>query len=123
MNVLRSTTLLLVWSMLAASAFAGSMPMRNTKGFLIDPAGRTLYSYDPDGTAGVSRCEGPCAAVWPPYVVDPGTQPAGDYGVALRAGGARQWVYLGRPLYLFAGDAKPGDHDGDGVNGTWHMVH
>ncbi|MEP6899018.1 MAG: hypothetical protein ABI870_10850 [Rhodanobacter sp.] len=39
-----------------------------------------------------------------------------------RADGIRQWVYLGQPLYLFAGDARPGDLDGDGVNGSWHVV-
>jgi hypothetical protein len=28
----------------------------------------------------------------------------------------------GHPVYYFAGDAKPGDIDGQGVNGTWFAV-
>lgn len=108
--------------MFAGTAVAGSMPQRNAQGLLVDDAGHTLYRYDPDGTSGASRCDGACAAVWPPYPVDKGINATGDYSMTKRADGVRQWVYRGRPLYLFAGDDKPGARDGDGVNGSWHVV-
>lgn len=115
--------IVLALSMLAGAATAGALPRHNPQGLFAGNEGRTLYSYDPDGTSGHSHCDGPCAVVWPPYLVDDGLQPAGDFSVTLRADGKRQWVYRGRPLYLFAGDAKPDDHDGDGVNGAWHVLH
>lgn len=120
MHAFRYAALLL---MLTGTATAGSMPQRNAHGLLISSTGYTLYSYDPDGTSGMSQCNTACAAVWPPYVVDKGMDATGDYSRAARADGTSQWAYHGRPLYLFAGDDKPGDRDGDGVNGTWHVVH
>ena len=33
-----------------------------------------------------------------------------------------QWAVKGKPLYYFAGDAKPGERNGDGSGGTWHVV-
>lgn len=108
--------------LLTGTASAGTVPQRDAQGLLVGSGGRTLYSYDPDGTSGISHCDGPCAAVWPPYPADAGAMANGGYSVAKRADGSSQWLYHGRPLYLFAGDAKPGDRDGDGVNGNWHVV-
>ncbi|MEO9078870.1 MAG: hypothetical protein ABI268_06110 [Rhodanobacter sp.] len=109
--------------LLSGTATAGSVPQRNAQGLLADTAGHTLYRYDRDGNTGHSHCEHSCKAVWPPYLADPGAVAAGDYSLTVRASGHKQWVYQGHPLYLFAGDAKPGDHDGDGVNGSWHVLH
>jgi predicted lipoprotein with Yx(FWY)xxD motif len=39
-----------------------------------------------------------------------------------RADGSWQTTLNGRPLYRFAGDAKPGDMTGHGVDGDWHAV-
>ena len=119
MYVLRCAALLL----LAGTAMANPLPQRNAQGLLVSNSGRTLYSYDPDGATGQSRCSESCAAVWPPYVADKGARATGDYNVTVRTDGTEQWVYHGHPLYLFAGDGKPGDRDGDGVNGSWHVVH
>lgn len=123
MNRPRYAAAVLMLSMLAGAAFAGSMPAHNPQGLLAGSEGFTLYSYDADGVSGGSHCSGSCAAVWPPYLVDDGVKPAGDFSATLRSDGQRQWVYQGRPLYRFAGDAKPGDHDGDGVNDRWHVLH
>ena len=123
MNRSRYIASMLALCMLAGAAGAGSLPHHNRHGLLAGSDGRTLYSYDPDGTSGHSDCDGPCAAVWPPYLVDDGLRPTGDFSATLRADGKRQWAYRGRPLYLFAGDARPGDRDGDGVNGAWHVQH
>lgn len=122
MNAFRYAAALLALSLLVGTAAASSLPQRNAQGLLIDSAGHTLYSYDPDGSSGISHCAGSCEAVWPPCLVDKGSKAAGDFSVSKRADGTRQWVYRGRPLYVFAGDEKPGDHDGDGVNGSWHVL-
>lgn len=34
----------------------------------------------------------------------------------------RQWCYKGKPLYLFSGDANPGDNAGNGVDGLWKVA-
>lgn len=123
MKVFRYLPALLALAMLAGTAAAGSLPQRGAQGRLVDSAGRTLYAYDPDGTSATSHCHGGCEAVWPPYLADKTSKPTGDYGISQRADGTRQWVCRGRPLYLFVGDEKPGDHDGNGVNGSWHELH
>ena len=44
---------------------------------------------------------------------------------APRSDGAAQVVYNGHPLYLFSGDQKPGDTNGQGVTafgGAWYAV-
>ena len=46
-------------------------------------------------------------------------------GVSTRSDGTRQVTYNGHPLYLFAGDHKAGDTNGQGINtfgGTWHAL-
>lgn len=90
-------------------------------GLLRDGSGRTLYTFDRDA-AGESRCFGACAAAWPPYMAAEGAAAQGRLTVVARAGGGMQWAFDGRPLYLFAGDAKPGDAAGDGSGGVWHVV-
>lgn len=108
--------------LLTGTVSAGSMPQRNAQGLLVGKAGQTLYSYDPDGRSGASHCYGPCTVVWPPYSAAADATTTGNYSVTRRADGSRQWVYRGRPLYLFAGDDKPGDRGGDGIDGSWHVV-
>ena len=109
--------------LLASALAAHPLPQRSAQGLLISASGQTLYTYDRDGSTGKSACSGPCAAVWPPYAATAGAAANADFSVLTRADGTPQWVYRGHPLYLFAGDAKPGDKDGDGVNGGWHVVH
>ncbi len=96
---------------------------------LVDQAGRTLYRYSPDGT-GKTTCTGACATVWPPLTVPAGTAhvagkagvSAADLGTITRPGGALQVTFKGMPLYRFSGDSKPGDVNGQGVDGTWFVV-
>lgn len=108
--------------LLAGTASASSPPMRNAAGLLVDSAGHVLYRYDPDGNSSISHCSGTCAAVWPPCLADAKARAGDGYSITPRSDGGHQWVYQGHPLYLFAGDGRPGDSDGDGVNGTWHVV-
>lgn len=89
-------------------------------GILADAAGRTVYTFDKD-EANKSNCAGGCLAAWPAFVAKPSATASGDFGL-LDANDARQWTVKGKPLYYFAGDAKPGDRNGDGSGGVWHVV-
>ncbi|MES2581266.1 MAG: hypothetical protein V4627_00995 [Pseudomonadota bacterium] len=90
-------------------------------GLLADAAGRTVYTFDKD-TAGKSNCSGGCLTAWPLFVAKPGAKAQGDFGLIDAEGGQQQWTVKGKPLYYFAGDAKPGERNGDGSGGTWHVV-
>lgn len=114
--------LLLALGLAGGTAWAHPVPQHVQGKLLAAADGYTLYTYDPDGISGSSHCAGACAAVWPPYIADAAAKATVDFTLATRADGKRQWVFRGRPLYLFAGDARPGDSDGDGVNGSWHVV-
>lgn len=89
-------------------------------GILADAAGRTVYTFDKD-TPNKSNCAGGCLAAWPAFVAKPGATAAGSFGL-IDAGTGKQWTVNGKPLYYFAGDAKPGDRNGDGNGGVWHIV-
>ncbi|WP_172299156.1 hypothetical protein [Pseudoruegeria sp. HB172150] len=88
---------------------------------LVDESGRTLYNFDNDNY-GVSNCYGGCANDWPPYYAPANATPYGNYTVIQRNDGQYQWAYKGQPLYYWAGDVNPGDRNGDGIGGVWHVV-
>jgi predicted lipoprotein with Yx(FWY)xxD motif len=90
-------------------------------GLLSNQSGMTLYTFDKDGP-GESRCDDGCATAWPPFLAVAGAQNKGQLTVVARKGGAQQWAFDGKPLYTFAGDAKPGEAHGDGSGGVWHVV-
>jgi predicted lipoprotein with Yx(FWY)xxD motif len=106
-----------VLALLAASVQA--QPVMKD-GALTDTAGRTVYTFDKD-EANKSNCAGACLAKWPTYVAPAGASAQGDYGV-IDSAGSRQWTVKSKPLYYFAGDAKAGDRNGDGILGVWHLV-
>ncbi len=88
---------------------------------LVDAKGMTLYTFDKDST-GKSACNGQCATNWPPLMASSASGPA-NWTVVTRDDGAKQWAYMGKPLYTWAKDSKPGDTTGDGVaNNTWHVA-
>jgi len=93
---------------------------------LTNAQGFTLYWFAPD-TATTSRCTGSCAQIWPPVkgpaTAGPGV--AGTLGTIARPDGAIQAAYDGHPLYAYAGDTRPGQANGNGINasgGLWHEV-
>jgi predicted lipoprotein with Yx(FWY)xxD motif len=97
--------------------------------YVADGAGRTLYRFDKDtAKPSKSNCNGQCAIAWPPLLIhSPGKiYPKGInpkiLGYVERADHTCQVTINGHPVYYFAGDAKPGDIDGQGVNGTWFAV-
>jgi predicted lipoprotein with Yx(FWY)xxD motif len=89
---------------------------------LVDGQGRTLYLFEAD-KAGTSRCQGPCASAWPPYLSNgtprAGTGVAGSLlGTSMRSDGdgGTQVTYHGHPLYYYAGDSEAGDTAGQGLD-------
>jgi predicted lipoprotein with Yx(FWY)xxD motif len=92
---------------------------------LVDGDGRTLYGFTKD-TAGTPTCEGACAEAWPALTVEDATLPAGVdpavFSVVARADGSNQLKAGTWPLYRFAGDAGPGDVNGQASGGVWFVV-
>ena len=93
---------------------------------LVDAKGRTLYVFTKD-KGDQSACSGQCASNWPALTVT-GTATAGTgaqaslVATSTQANGSIQVTYGGMPLYYFAGDAKPGDTNGQGVGDVWFAV-
>ncbi|MGI9028649.1 MAG: COG4315 family predicted lipoprotein [Ilumatobacteraceae bacterium] len=92
---------------------------------LVDAEGRTLYAFTPD-TEGEPTCVEACAEAWPPAFVE-GELAVGDLDAAAftlveHPAGGQQLKAGDWPLYLFAGDAAPGDVNGQGVGGNWFVV-
>ncbi len=94
---------------------------------LADAKGMTLYTFDNDGKGATkSSCTGKCVVAWPPFVAPADATASGDWTVVDgqdKDGNAiKIWSYEGWPLYYWANDKKPGDVDGDGKGGVWHVV-
>ena len=101
-----------------AAKIGGTTVLTSAKGF-------TLYSFAPD-TATTSKCNGTCAANWPP-VKGPVTATGitGTFTTIKRGDGSTQATFNGHPLYTFTGDAAPGQNNGNGLNaagGLWHEI-
>src|SRR3954454_9023890 len=86
---------------------------------LVDSRGRTVYLFKKD--SGPKRT---CFGAWtnwprPPHASGTPTVGTGSsaskVGTIARSDGGRQVTYSGHPLYLCAGDSKPGDTNGQGV--------
>jgi predicted lipoprotein with Yx(FWY)xxD motif len=93
--------------------------------YLTDTTGKTLYYFTKD-TPGTSTCIGTCLATWPAFSTNPVTAPSvlksSDFSALIRADGREQTAYMGRPLYYYADDAKPGDVKGQGFGNTWYVA-
>jgi predicted lipoprotein with Yx(FWY)xxD motif len=91
---------------------------------LVDADGRTLYAFTKD-QGDQSACSGQCATNWPALT---GTASAGTgvqaalLSTSTQANGDTQVTYDGHLLYYFAGDAKPGDTNGQGVGDAWFAM-
>ena len=110
---------------------AASGPLVATKttakgSVLVDASGMTLYRFDKDSGTTIA-CTAACAGTWPPL-----TAPSGTTTVAAAAGidqlalvarpdGGQQVTHANHPLYRYSGDTKPGDVNGDGIGGVWHV--
>jgi predicted lipoprotein with Yx(FWY)xxD motif len=106
------------------SSNSGAAKVSKTKSdigtILVGTNGRTVYLFEKDKTP-KSTCSGPCAAAWPPLTTS--GQPTAGTGVTSaklttvkRSDGTQQVVYNGHPLYYYAGDAKAGQTNGQGLD-------
>jgi len=93
--------------------------------YLTDAKGMTLYWFKRD-TPGMSACGSRCADNWPIFYRETievtGDLKAEDFGTITRSDGKKQTTFRGYPLYYFAGDANPGEANGQGINGMWFTV-
>lgn len=93
---------------------------------LVDGEGRTLYVFSKD-EPDTSTCVDDCAENWPPLEA-PDELVAGEgtdeelLGTITRDDGTSQVTYASMPLYLYAGDAAPGETNGQGVGDVWYVV-
>ncbi len=99
---------------------------------LTDGAGRALYMFPPDARAEV-RCVGPCAGTWPTLTVSTSGRVTTQGGARPRLvgtlrdpnTGTRVVTYRGNPLYLYAGDVRAGQANGQGLfldGGPWYVL-
>jgi predicted lipoprotein with Yx(FWY)xxD motif len=96
---------------------------------LVDGQGRSLYLFEAD-TSTKSTCSGQCAAAWPPLLTKGTPSVSGDaqaskVGTTTRDDGTTQVTYNGHPLYLYAGDSKAGDTNGEGskaFGAGWYVL-
>jgi predicted lipoprotein with Yx(FWY)xxD motif len=114
----------------APKTATGTVSTRETKlgRILVAANGRTLYLFEKDkGTT--SSCNGACASIWPPLTAGkakagPGVT-AADLGTAKRSDSKTEITYAGHPLYTYAGDQKPGDVAGQGLDqfgAEWYVL-
>lgn len=105
-----------------SSGAAMAQTLKKTDGVLADASGMTVYTFDKDQAgSGKSACNDGCAKLWPPVPVS-GSSVTSPYSVVTRDDGSRQLAYKGKPLYLYAKDAKAGERKGDKVMDVWHVV-
>lgn len=108
------------------SAVTVKTAMTSLGQILVDSNGRTLYAFTQDVDT-KSSCTGTCAGTWPPVIVngnvvtDKGLT-GSQFSVIDRPDGTKQLAAGKWPLYTFAGDAAPGDTNGQGAGGLWFVV-
>lgn len=103
--------------------------------YVADAQGRSLYLFLADtqgknGEGAMSACYDKCAVAWPPLftTADPVAGEGLDaslLGTMERKDGKMQVTYGGWPLYFFVKDQKPGDTNGQDVEGfgeEWYLV-
>lgn len=113
---------------IGATAFGETVLIKSKEGLgkhLTDSKGMTLYYFKND-SPGKSACAGECLGKWPVFYSEKITAPkdvnAKDFGTITREDGKKQTTYKGYPLYYFAGDAKAGDTNGQGVKDVWFVI-
>jgi len=93
---------------------------------LVDGSGLTLYRNAEESGATI-KCTGACATTWPPMLASGGAAVAGagvkgTLSTVTRPDGGVQVTFNGMPLYLFTGDKKAGDANGQGISQIWFAV-
>lgn len=87
---------------------------------LVNGQGRTLYLFEKD-TGKASTCYDACATAWPPVTTSGAPVArtgvvASKLGTTKRRDGTLQVTDNGHPLYMYSGDAKSGQTNGQGLD-------
>lgn len=94
---------------------------------LTDQSGKTLYLFTKDSTnPPTATCVGDCAEMWPPLLATGDILASGVdsalVGKVDRPDGTTQ-VTVGKwPVYMYAGDTRPGEANGQGLQDAWFAV-
>jgi predicted lipoprotein with Yx(FWY)xxD motif len=117
----------------ASAAAVGKTTVRTANAsslgtIVVGPTGRTVYRFLDDHGKHIT-CTGACAKQWPPLLVAKSAKPtagagitASKLGTITRPDGTVQVTYNGYPLYLFAGDSKTGQANGQGLEKLWYVL-
>ncbi len=88
--------------------------------------GFTLYTFANDNGGPNSSCNGQCAVVWPPLLVESANDLSGpnslNLGTSTRTDGTIQVTYNNEPLYFYNQDNAPGDTNGHNAGGVWFVA-
>jgi predicted lipoprotein with Yx(FWY)xxD motif len=117
--MIRKTLIVSALALVIQATWAG--PTATLNGIMTDSAGNTLYTFDKD-EPGRSNCAGDCLKKWQAFIAKPEARETGDFSLIGRADGGRQWAVKGKPMYYFAGDQTPGQRNGEGIGGVWHVI-
>ena len=94
---------------------------------LVDGQGHTLYHLTTESGSHIV-CTGSCTSTWPPLLwsgngsPQGGTKVTGTLATLQRPDHGTQVTYKGLTLYTYAGDSKPGQANGQGIQGVWFAV-
>ena len=111
----------LVLATLVSGSALAAEPLKKVDGAYADGAGMTVYTFDKDvAGSGKSACVDGCLKNWP--AVPATGDLAAPWSAITRDDGSKQLAYKGKPLYLFVGDKKARDRNGDNVKEIWHIV-
>ena len=96
---------------------------------LVNSKGMTLY-YLTGEVGGKLLCSGSCLSLWPPATASAasptGAGLTGKLSTIALSSGKSQLTYNGWPLYLYSGDSKPGQTNGQGISfgsaGVWRAA-
>jgi predicted lipoprotein with Yx(FWY)xxD motif len=93
--------------------------------YLVNDEKLTLYHFIAD-LPGKSVCYTDCTTTWRPFftanIAVSGNLNAYDFKTIKREDGNFQTTYKDQPLYTYTGDTKPGDVNGEEIDGTWFVV-
>jgi predicted lipoprotein with Yx(FWY)xxD motif len=90
---------------------------------LVDYLGMTLYTYEGNVAQSKAACAArACAQLWMPLEAPGIANSVGRFTAVTRDDGISQWIYQGKPLFKFAGDQRPGDVNGAGVDPRFRVA-
>jgi predicted lipoprotein with Yx(FWY)xxD motif len=114
-----------------------TMRMPDPATLVVNAEGMTVYEFRRDDPmiyqfrrSPVPTCYKACMATWMPVMTNGSPRAQGGakpymLGTIKRRDGGVQVTYDGHPLYIFRGDARPGEVNGEGMvtaGAKWHAV-